>query len=115
MVRAIVHFSLGVSGMLLILTFVDLEYKHEFVMTFASGIWALVPDLGWLLLRIEMPGAADLWKSVFNSALGHVFWFHPLLDGMEPVNRVFEMTSAFVLLAAGVAMYYFGNDWDQKT
>lgn len=110
--RAIVHFSLGVSGMLLILSFLDLEYRREFLLMFASGYWALVPDLGWLLLRLGMPGAAILWKTVFNSPIGNLFWFAPLLDAAEPVNRVFEMTSAFLLLGAGIGVYYVTTDWD---
>lgn len=111
-VRAFVHFSVGVSGMLVVLTFVHLEYRREFLLMFASGLWALVPDLGWLLLRVGTPEAAALWKAVFNSFLGNLFWFHPVLDGMEPVNRVFEMTSGFVLLGLGITLYYFANDWE---
>lgn len=111
--RAFVHFSLGVSGMLLVLTFVNLDNRHEFLLMFASGCWALVPDLGWLLLRTGMPEAAALWKSIFNSWLGYLFWFHPLLDGLEPVDRVVEMTSGFVFLAFSITLYYFANDWDR--
>lgn len=112
--RAIVHFSVGVTGMLLVLSVLDLAYREEFLLTFASGYWALVPDLGWLLLRLGFPGAATLWKSVFNSALGNLFWFAPLIDAAEPVDRVFEMTGAFALLTVGVAVYYVRNDWDAE-
>ena len=112
--RAIVHFSLGVSGMLLVLAFRDLGYRREFLLTFASGFWAMVPDLGWLLLRVGLPEAASLWKALFNSPLGNLFWFAPILDAAEPVDRVFEMTSAFVLLGVGVAVYYLLNDWEAE-
>ena len=110
--RSIVHFSLGVSVMLVVLTFVNLDYRHEFLLMFLSGFWAMVPDLGWLLLRIGMPGTAAVWKAVFNSPLGLIFWLSPYLDGLEPVNRVFEMTSAFTMLGIGIVVYYFGNDWE---
>lgn len=113
--RAIVHFSVGVSGMLLVLTAVRLDARREFLLTFASGFWSLVPDLGWLLLRLELPGAATLWKAVFNSALGNLFWFAPLLDAAEPVNRVVEMTGAMALLGASVAVHYALNDWNVAT
>lgn len=110
--RAIVHFSVGVSGMLLLLSVLRLEYRHAFVLMFASGYWALIPDVGWLLLRLGLPDIAALWKTVFNSPFGNLFWFAPLLDAAEPVNRVVEMTGAFVLLGAGIVVYYVTTDWD---
>jgi hypothetical protein len=111
--RAFVHFSVGVSGMLFCLLFIELEPRHEFLALFASGLWALVPDLGWLLLRIGLPGSAALWKQLFNSLLGNLFWFHPVLDAIEPENRVFEMVGGFALLGLAVSIYYLLNDWDQ--
>lgn len=111
-VRAIVHFSVGVFGMVCFLTLVDLNDKNEFVLLFASGFWALVPDLGWLLLRLDLPQVAMLWKAVFNSPFGNLFWFAPLLDAAEPVNRVFEMTAALTLLGSAVLVHYFLSDWD---
>ena len=110
--RAIVHFSVGVSGMLIILLFVDLCDRKSFVLMFASGFWALVPDLGWLLLRLDMKEGALIWKAIFNSPAGNVFWFAPVIDGMEPVDRVIEMTTAFTLLGVSATIYYFYNDWD---
>jgi hypothetical protein len=110
--RAMVHFSVGLCGGVLLLLAFDLDDRHEFLLMFASGLWALVPDLGWLLLRLGLPGAATLWKAVFNSPLGNLFWFAPLLDAMEPVNRVLEMTSAFALLAVAVLAHYYLSTWD---
>lgn len=110
--RAIAHFSVGVSGMLLLLLFVNLDHRREFLLTFVSGFWAMTPDLGWLLLRTGMPGTATLWKAVFNSPFGYLFWFHPLLDAAEPENRVIEMAGAFLLLGFSVSLYYFRNDWE---
>ena len=110
--RAFVHFSVGVSGMLVILLFVERRFRQQFLLMFASGLWALVPDLGWLLLRLGRPGAAAVWKRVFSSAFGLAFWFHPILDAAEPDNRVYEMGGAFVLLGAAVVLYYLFNDWD---
>lgn len=110
--RAFVHFSVGVSGMLMILLLTERPFQHQFLLMFASGLWALIPDLGWLLLRIGAPEAAALWKGVFNSVFGIVFWFHPILDAAEPENRVYEMGGAFTLLGAAVVTYYVFNDWD---
>lgn len=110
--RAIVHFSVGVSGMLLLLLLLDLEERYDFVLMFASGFWALVPDLGWVLLRVDMGGVAILWKTLFNSAIGNVFWFHPFLDASEPDSAVIELTSAFVLMFCSVGLYYFANTWN---
>lgn len=111
-VQAFVHYSVGVSGMLFLLLLVDLDYRQEFLLTFASGFWALVPDLGWLLLRIDMPVAAAVWKATFNSIVGNVFWFHSFIDAHESGDRVVEMTGAFVLLGVAVVAYYVGNDWE---
>ena len=110
--RAFVHFSVGVSGMLLLLSFVDLEFRRQFLAMFASGLWALVPDVGWLLLRVGLPEAATLWKALFNSPLGNLFWFHPVLDAIEPENRVFEMVGGVALLGFAVGAYYLLNDWE---
>lgn len=110
--RAMVHFSLGASVMMIVLAFRGLENRQEFLLIFASGYWALVPDLGWLLLRLGVPRGAMVWKTVFNSPLGNLFWFAPILDAVEPVTPVFEMVSAFVLLSVGIVTYYFKNDWD---
>ena len=112
--RAIVHFSVGVSGMMLLLSFINLNNKKEFLLIFISGFWAMVPDLGWLLLRIGMPGIAGFWKTVFNSPIGLLFWFSPFLDGLEPVNRVFEMVSAFMIMATGIIFYYLVNNWNNS-
>ncbi|EMA44806.1 hypothetical protein [Halococcus saccharolyticus] len=110
--RAIVHFSVGVSGMLLILLVVERSFRQQFLLIFASGLWAVIPDLGWLLLRVGTPEASVLWKQVFNSVVGYLFWFHPLLDAMEPENRVYEMGGAFSLLGVAVVTFYLLNDWD---
>lgn len=110
--RAFVHFSVGVSGMLFLLLLTDFEYRRQFLLMFASGLWALVPDLGWLLLRVGMADVATLWKELFNSPLGNLFWFHPILDAAEPENRVYEMVGGFVLLGFSVGAYYLLNDWE---
>jgi len=111
MARAFVHFSVGVSGILLLFTLINLDNRREFLLMFFSGFWAVIPDIGWLLLRINMPTAANIWKAVFNSPLGNIFWFHPFIDANEPENRVVEMTSGFILLGVAVITYYFANDW----
>lgn len=113
--RAIVHFSVGVSGMLFILSLINLAYRRAFLLMFASGYWALVPDMGWLLLRLDMPVAAGHWQAVFNSPLGYLFWFAPLLDAAEPVTPVYEMAGAFLLLSTGIAVYYVTTDWDDDS
>lgn len=100
--------------MLFILLFANLEYRREFLLMFASGLWALVPDLGWWFLRVDMPVAAATWKTVFNSAFGYLFWLHPFIDANEFDSRVLEMTSGFVILGLAVTTYYFANDWEAR-
>jgi len=110
--RAFAHFSVGASGMLFLLLFVTLDRRREFLLPFASGFWALVPDLGWLLLRVDGPETAAVWKAVFNSLLGYLFWFHPIMDAYES-NRILEMAGSASLLGLAVAAYYVGNDWER--
>lgn len=110
--RAIVHFAVGISGMLLVLTYLDLGYRREFLLMFASGFWALIPDLGFVLLRIIGPGVASVWKRVFNSVFGNLFWFHTVLDDLESADDVLELVGALVLLAAAISVYYVSNDWE---
>lgn len=95
-----------------LLLLVDLNNRQDFLLIFTSGLWALVPDLGWLLLRVGLPETATLWKTVFNSVFGLIFWFHPVLDTIEPDNRVYEMTGGFVLLSFAVVMFSVANDWE---
>ena len=96
----------------MLLLLVDLEERYDFLLMFASGLWALVPDIGWVLLRVDLVGAAVIWKTVFNSILGNLFWFHPILDAAEPDSRVIELTGAFVLIVLAVGIYYLANDWN---
>jgi hypothetical protein len=66
-----------------------------------------------VLLRVGRSDAARAWQGAFDSPLGLLFWFHPVLDALEPEQRVYELTGGVGLLVLGVAVFAVANDWDR--
>jgi hypothetical protein len=112
---ALVHFAVGLTGGLLVLLFVDWPPRREFLFTFGSGVWALVPDGHWMLTEFGLDGPATVWKSLHTTALANLFWFHRFLDGHETGRGKLEMGASLLLLFVAVALYYVANDWGTET
>ena len=112
---AIVHFAVGLTGGLLVLLFVDWPHRREFLFTFASGVWALVPDGHWMLTEFGIDGPAAVWKALHTTALANLFWFHRFLDTHETGRRNLEMGVSLLLLFVAVGLYYVANDWGAET
>jgi hypothetical protein len=110
--QAIVHFTVGLAGGLLVLLFVDWDQSREFLFTFASGVWALVPDGHWMLSEFGFDGPAAVWKSFHQTALANVFWFHHFLDGRETGRGNLEAGAGLLLLLVVVGVYYVANSWE---
>lgn len=110
---ALVHFAVGLSGGLLALLLVDWPPRREFLLTFSSGVWAMVPDGHWLLHEAGLEAPAALWKLAHATPAADLFWFHRVLDRNETGRPTVEMGAALAVLFVVVVVYYLGNDWDE--
>jgi hypothetical protein len=108
---ALVHFAVGLAGGLLALLLVDWPPRWEFLASFGSGIWAMVPDGHWMLRVAGVDGPAAVWKSFHGTPVADVFWLHRLLDRSETGAPKVEMGVALVGLTVVVGLYFLGNDW----
>jgi hypothetical protein len=111
--EAIVHFAVGLTGGLLLLLFVDWAQPREFLLTFASGVWAMLPDGHWMLSEFGLGGPAAVWKSFHMTAFADLFWFHRFLDTHETGRGNLEAGLSLLLLFAVVGLYYAANDWER--
>lgn len=70
---AIGHFAVGAAGALLLLLVTGLHRRtaQDGVVAIASGLWAMLPDVGVVL---PVVGRTD------GTPLANVFWFHYFLD-----------------------------------
>jgi len=109
--QALVHFTVGVFGALVVLTFVDRPAREEFLWLFFSGFWGMVPDGYWLLLEFGIEGPATAWRSFHGTPLANVFWFHHLIDSLETGRQNLEAGVALAVLLVFVLLYYWFNDW----
>lgn len=109
--QALVHFTVGVVGALLVLSVVDRPPREEFLAMFASGFWAMVPDFHWLLREVGINAGADVWRAVHGTWVANLFWFHHLIDSLETGEEILEAAFALVLLVVAVGVYYLANDW----
>jgi hypothetical protein len=109
--QALVHFAIGISMALLILSVVDLPAQREFLLTFLSGFWALLPDGHWLFREFGIMGVGSGWRAVHQTTVANVFWFHHFIDGIETGQKNLEGGVALVILLMAVAGYYRYNDW----
>jgi hypothetical protein len=109
--QAIVHFAVGMAGGLFLLLFVDWRQSREFLFTFASGVWAMLPDGHWMLSEFGFDGVAAAWKSLHRTALADLFWFHRFLDTHETGRGNLEAGVSLLLLFVVVGLYYVANDW----
>lgn len=108
---ALVHFAVGLTGGLLVLLLVDWPPRREFLATFVSGIWAMIPDGHWMLHEAGLDAPAAVWRTIHATNVANVFWFHRVLDRAETGRPKVEMGLALVGLALAVATYYVANDW----
>lgn len=94
---AITHFALGAGAMVLLLAALAPSFRHRTTAIVGSGLWALGPDILYLL-----PGEGVLAGLRF-SAVWNVFWLHQFLDAAETgrgSRGVAALALGFLLLAA---------------
>lgn len=109
--RPLVHFTVGVVVALAVLTAVDLPVRREFLVTFFSGFWGMIPDGHWLFREFGLDGPATAWRSVHQSAFANVFWLHRVIDSLETGRPNLETGGALLVLLVVVLLYYRYNDW----
>jgi hypothetical protein len=109
---ALVHFAVGLAGGLLALLLVDWPPRREFLATFVSGVWAMVPDGHWMLHELGIGAAAAAWKAAHTMSAANLFWFHRVIDRAETGRPKVETGVALFGLFVVVGLYYLGNDWD---
>jgi len=78
---AITHFAFGALCATLLLAYLPVRTRYGFTVVIVSGIWAMAPDF-W---RVS-PLGETLIRDVGHSTVGNVFWFHPLLDAVDPTD-----------------------------
>ena len=90
MTLAIGHFALGVAGTITFLLASGLyrRVRHPGVVAIFGGLWSLVPDAHQFL-----PVRPWVHESVYTN----LFWFHRLLDRLDPTDGV-EMSAGLLLL-----------------
>jgi hypothetical protein len=113
-VQALVHFVVGVSAALLIFSVVDWPVRREFLATFLSGFWAMIPDGHWLLREGGVDAAVDAWRSFHQTPYANVFWFHHAIDSLETGQPNLEAGVSLAVLLVVVLLYYRYNDWTMK-
>lgn len=94
---ALTHFAIGAGGMLLVLAAVRPRTRYRSSIIVASGVWALVPDLHYVI-----PGTNDPLQGLKFSVLGDLFWFHQTLDGVH-VGRGTRSGAVFAVLFLAAA------------
>lgn len=90
---ALTHFALGAGGMQLILYVVAPEFRYRQSLVIASGLWALLPDIHYVLPVYK----ASLSELKFT-VVGDLFWFHRALDALHPGRGTREMAAVMVML-----------------
>lgn len=91
---AITHFAVGLTiGLLLFVPVVS--EKNTIPVFVASGVWAMLPDVGHFIGPLE-------W--LFSGLWSNVFWFHGILDTIETQYPNIEATIALATLCSAVIL-----------
>lgn len=75
---AMTHFAIGAGLMQLALLALDPSVRYRESLIVASGLWALVPDLHYVV-----PVFNEQLSQIKASILGNLFWFHAALDSFR--------------------------------
>jgi len=72
------HFAVGAGAMALVLAVVAPTVRYRAGAMVASGLWALVPDVHYVV-----PGENPLLFGLKHTVVGNLFWFHGAMDAAE--------------------------------
>lgn len=75
---AVTHFAFGTLCATLIVSLLSIR-RYARSLSIASGIWALVPDAGFIA-----PMGAPTLQATSLSGYANLFWFHGWFDRVDP-------------------------------
>lgn len=73
---AITHFAFGAAMTALLVWVLAPGHRHRTTLIVLGGLWALVPDLHYIL----PPRYAESFQGIKHTVVGDVFWFHATFD-----------------------------------
>lgn len=95
---AITHFAVGAALTVIVVTYLLPAAPYPRAVGILGGIWAMIPDGHWV-----SPVAAAGLKAIHRSPVVDVFWFHHLLDTLDPTDsKAVALASLAGLLVATV-------------
>ena len=89
---AIAHFAVGSLGTALLLALVAPRLLRSPTLLVVGGVWGMIPDLHQI-----SPVVTDALHALHRSPAADLFWFHGLMDRVDP-------TDSFVFAAEMVAL-----------
>lgn len=90
MSMAIAHFAIGALTTLLFTKVFASRFVTSPTVLIGGGIWGLVPDVHWVT-----PVGKYLLYSFHHSILANLFFFHRVVDRLDPTNS--RPVAAFLL------------------
>ena len=78
---AIGHFAFGVICTALLFAVVVPQLLYSPTLLLLGGVWAMIPDSHWVLLI-----GATTMSALHNSIWANIFWFHGILDRVDPTD-----------------------------
>ena len=90
---SLAHFAIGATGPTVLVALLPGRIRISRTLVLFGGTWALVPDayklassyVGWMV-------------GFYDSPLGNLFWFHRLVDALDP-------TDSYLVPAVAVSMW----------
>lgn len=75
---AVTHFAFGAAMTTIVVWAVAPSHRYRTTLAVLGGLWALVPDLHYVV-----PGrVGGTTRGLKQTVLGDVFWFHATMDGL---------------------------------
>lgn len=99
---AVTHFAFGAAMTTGLVWTVAPKYPHRMTAAVLGGLWALVPDLHYIL----PPGYTGAARSIKESVFGDLFWFHATMDGLvqgEGTREGAAIALGFLLVVVAVS------------
>ena len=90
---AIAHFAAGLLGTALLLALVAPRLLRSPTLLAIGGVWGMVPDAYWVT-----PVGFDALRALHTAPWVNLFWFHGVMDRMDPRDTHAFAAEVLVLL-----------------